>query len=165
MKYFLLIAWVIVAASCKRHTTTETLAVADSVKVEREHAPEINLFAIGGDTLRLGAIHERTILILFAPDCDHCQREATEISKHQELFKDYKLYFVAADQPPVIKGFSEKYGLSNWPNATFARGDIAPVMTAFKPTTMPAILIYDDHGFLVKRFDGETPVLNIVEFL
>lgn len=165
MRYFLLIAGIIVATSCKRQIPTEKLAVADSVKVEREHAPSINFYTIGGDTLRLDAIKERTILILFTPDCDHCQREADEISKHPELFRDYKLYFVAADQPPVIKGFSEKHGLANWSNAVFARGDIAPVMTAFKPISMPAIFIYDDQGFLVKRFDGETPVSNIVEFL
>jgi thiol-disulfide isomerase/thioredoxin len=132
---------------------------------KKEGLPAIDIVTTSGDSVKVNALEGRVILILFTPDCDHCQREAADISNHLDLFDGYKLYFVAAHTNDVLNDFAVKYNLSNKPNVVFSQGPIVPVVTLIKPTSMPTILIYGDDGSLVKRFDGETNVERIAEFL
>ncbi len=127
--------------------------------------PDIDIIATSGDTVKLSNLEGPLVLILFTPDCDHCQREATDISNHIDLFKDYKLYFVSAQTSAVMNEFAKKYNLLDKSDVVFAQGPILPVIKILRPTSMPTILIYDDEGVLVKRFDGETKVEDIKEFL
>ncbi len=127
-----------------------------------EGLPAIDIVTSAGDSIKVDHLDGRLILVLYNPDCDHCQRQATDISNHFDLFEGYKLYFVSAEQ----RGdFAEKYNLNNRSNVIFAQGAIVPVVKTLKPTSMPTILIYDDDGVLVKRFDGETKVADMAEFL
>jgi peroxiredoxin len=131
----------------------------------RERLPAIDIVTASGDSIEFSALTGRLILILFTPDCDHCQREAADISSHFELFEDYRLYFVAAQTNEVLNEFAVKYNLSDKPNVIFSQGPIVPVVKILKPTSMPTIFIYDENGLLVKRFDGETDVKTIADFL
>jgi len=59
-------------------------------------------------------IHElsgKIILILFQPDCDHCQREAKEIRENLDAFEGYSLYFISADPVVAIEKFGREYDL------------------------------------------------------
>jgi hypothetical protein len=127
--------------------------------------PPIDIITTGGDSVRISALKGPLVLILFTPDCDHCQREAADISNHFKLFEDYTLYFVAAQGGEVLQEFAVKYHLANKSNVVFAQGPIVPVIKIFKPTSMPTILIYNEDGVLAKRFDGETKVEDIEKFL
>jgi thioredoxin-related protein len=162
MRYIFFLACVAAFASCKKPVETRTAETSDSLK---ERLPLIDVFVTTGDTVRMNALQGRNVLIFFTPDCDHCQREAADIHNHLDLFKDYTLYFVASQSLEVVRDFAVKYGIDNKPNIVLARAEIIPVVTQLKPTSMPTILIYDERGFLVKRFDGETKVEDIAEFL
>lgn len=106
-----------------------------------------------------------SIIILFNTDCDHCQHEATEIKEKAEFFKEYQLYFIAADSIHQIQKFSQTYGLADKPNMHFGRAEFNDVFMNFGSIPTPAIYIYSREKKFVKSFLGQTPVEEIIKFL
>ncbi|HWA32590.1 MAG TPA: redoxin domain-containing protein [Cyclobacteriaceae bacterium] len=155
------LAFVACTPSSKREDSGKAHAQVDSTKT----LPKISVVTAEGDSVNLSTLNGPLMLILFTPDCDHCQREAKDISNHFKIFEDYTLYFVAAQTSDVLKEFAIKYNLTDKSNVVFAQGPIVPVMKLLRPTSMPTILIYNADGELVKRFDGETRVEDIEEYL
>jgi peroxiredoxin len=106
----------------------------------------------------------KNIIILFFPDCDHCQREATEIAERISSFETYTLYFVSINPFEEIIKFSEKYKLNNFSNVKFVQTTGNAVYTNFGSVATPSLYIYDN-GKLVKKFNGETKVDEILRYL
>src|SRR5687768_1589568 len=67
--------------------------------------PSMTITKLDGSEIDIRALKGKMILILFQPDCDHCQREAKEIREHIDAFKEYSIYFISADQIPAIEKF------------------------------------------------------------
>lgn len=103
------------------------------------------------------------VLILFFADCDHCQREAQDIQKNLDLFKDKTIQFISASELTEIQQFAADYGLSNQPNVHFGRTEVTEVHKNFGSVPTPAIYLYSADKRLIKSFKGETPVAEIAE--
>jgi hypothetical protein len=106
----------------------------------------------------------KNILILFQPDCDHCQHEAEDIEKRLGDFKDYKLYFVSSAPMPDIEKFATTYKLKGKENILFGNTAAENVLNHFGPIPAPSIYIYNDQQ-LKKSFEGQTDVGEIVSAL
>lgn len=106
----------------------------------------------------------KNILILFQPDCDHCQHEAEDIEKRLSDFKDYKLYFVSSAPMPEIEKFAATYKLAGKQNIFFGNTAAENVLNHFGPIPAPSIYIYNDQT-LKKGFEGQTDVGEIVNAL
>ncbi len=107
----------------------------------------------------------KTILIFYNPDCDHCQREAEEIHLRLDEFKAYTLYFIAASPDENVMQFATKYDLLGKDNVLFASAEVQEVVREMGPMDTPCLLIYSEERQLIKKFDGETPVEDIIKFL
>lgn len=101
------------------------------------------------------------VLILFFTDCDHCQREAQEIEKNLDLFREKNILFISAEEPQVIQKFAVDYKLSSQPNVRFGRAESADVYMNFGSIPTPAIYVYSADKRLIKSFKGETPVAEV----
>jgi thioredoxin-related protein len=110
------------------------------------------------------ALTGNTILIFYQPDCDHCQREAKEISDRLDQFKDFKIYFTTTESFEAMDRFASDYNLSGKPNVFFAQTSIDAILGTVGPISAPSIFIYQDQK-LVKHLDGETPVSEILKYL
>lgn len=130
-------------------TTTNDLPKMTVLTPDRTH---INLSQLKG----------KAILILFQPDCDHCQREAKEIRQHLDEFKDYSLYFISSDQLPSIEAFGKSYDLLGHGNVKFASTTVDDVIKNFGPIPAPSVYIYSDQK-LVKKFNGEVAIETILQ--
>ncbi|WP_168193944.1 redoxin domain-containing protein [Pontibacter sp. SGAir0037] len=119
------------------------------------------------DSTRIVAkdIKGKAVIVLFQPDCDHCQREAAEISEHLEAFKSYNLFFVSDAPLSQIKQFSEEYKLAGNDKVHFMHTATAFILETYGPVPSPSLYIYSDKGNLVKEFKGETPVKEIIQAL
>ena len=107
----------------------------------------------------------KTILIFYNPDCDHCQREAEEIRFRLDDFKNYTLYFIAASPDENVRLFAEKYDLLGKGNVLFAKAEVPDVIREMGPMSSPSLYIYSDKKQLIKKFDGETAVEEIIKAL
>jgi thioredoxin-related protein len=102
-----------------------------------------------------------TMIMVFSPDCEHCQHETEELKKHAELFKKIQIVMVSPIDHRFIRQFYEDYKLSEYPNITIGRDPGYFLGTFYKVRSFPSIFLYDKKGNFVKKFDGSTPVEEI----
>lgn len=126
--------------------------------------PKMTVTTSSGSSVNLYELKGNTILILFQPDCDHCQREAREIRQHLEEFKNYTLYFISADQLPSIQSFAESFDLTGHANINFASTTSESVLNNFGPIPAPSVYIYSEQR-LIKKFNGEVGIDKILQVI
>ncbi|MHA6246786.1 peroxiredoxin family protein [Pontibacter sp. CAU 1760] len=107
----------------------------------------------------------KTVLVLYQPDCDHCQREATQIQENLEAFEGYKVYFVSDAGFAQQRQFAETYKLADLKNVHFATTTINDILEQVGPIEAPSLFVYSEEGRLVKSFIGETPIEQILPVL
>jgi thiol-disulfide isomerase/thioredoxin len=105
------------------------------------------------------------VIIMFQPDCDHCQREAKQIHDNLAYFKDYHLYFLAAAAPVDVQRFANDYQLMKKPNVHFGITTVNEIINSYGPIDAPSLYIYSKDRKLVKKFNGETDIAVILKAL
>lgn len=155
-----LCCWIAILSCAPRNKKTEGSAIEkDSLKND---LPKISLTTLDGKKIATeNLLGHAVILILFQPDCDHCQREAEEIKKNIKSFEGYQLYFVSADSAEQVAKFASDYKLSEESNVSFATTKLQDVLSGFGPIPAPSLYIYNAAGNLVQKFNGETDI-NLV---
>ena len=161
-KFLLTIAVVTVLFACKKHSDQE--AREPMVEEKANDLPLMPLRIKGQSQKSAKELTGNTVLIFYQPDCDHCQREAKEISERLDQFKDYNIYFTTTESTEAIDRFAVDYNLSGRPNIYFAQTTLDAILATVGPISAPSIFIYQDQK-LVKHLDGETPVDEILKFL
>ncbi len=139
--------------------------VEETTKQEINELPYLSYQTLNGDTVSTRTLPGGSILILFNTECDHCQREAKEISEKIEAFKNYELLFIAADSVHKIDNFSKTYNLVDKPNVKFGRAEYQDVFMNFGSIPTPSVYIYSRERKFVKSFLGETPVEELIKYL
>lgn len=126
--------------------------------------PDLMLTLQNGDQLTTKTLQGKNIFVLFQPDCDHCQHEATEIEQRIDAFKDYTLYFISSSPMPQISKFAADYKLDNKKNVQFAWTSTEGVLNYYGSIQTPSVYIYSA-GRLVRSFNGQTGIENILSGL
>jgi peroxiredoxin len=130
----------------------------------RNDLPKMIITSVDESKINVHTLKEKTILILFQPDCDHCQREAKEIRENLNAFKEYTLYFISADQVAAVKKFGEDYDLAGRTNVYFATTTVDDVIKNFGGIPAPSVYIYTDQK-LAQKFNGEVTIEKILQAL
>ncbi len=158
------VALFVTATSCSSKSSKATEQIKEAPR-EKSDLPNITLIEEDGNQFSSATLSGNTILIFFGADCDHCQREAVQIHKNLKAFESYTLYFISMDPFPVIHKFANAYAISNQPNIRFLRADGRSVFSAMGNMSTPTICIFAGNKRLVKRFDGETKIEEILKLL
>ena len=159
---FVLVSLLITACSNNSKESKEAESSEQSENGGQNDLPTMTVTLLSGDHVDTRTLSGKTMIILFQPDCDHCQREAEEIRERISLFKDYKLYFLSADQPSAVEKFAIDYDLQNQANAFFAITTVEDILRNFGPVAAPLVYIYADRK-LVQKFNGETSIEKILQ--
>jgi peroxiredoxin len=133
--------------------------------IVKNDLPDMLLVRSDGTRLTARNLPGRVILFFFLPDCDHCQREARQISNNLSYFKNYSLYFVSTAPLPEQEEFVREYNLAGQPNVSFAQTSPEELYKHFGLFPTPTVYIYKEGGQLVKIFRDETPVEQIIAAL
>jgi thiol-disulfide isomerase/thioredoxin len=157
--------------------TVLLIAVMACTKKEREGAsslppipvpvndlPAMSITLLDGTTVDARELKGKNILVLFQPDCDHCQHEAEQIKTNLESFKEYAMYFVSSAPQAEIEKFAIDYQLKDIANIYFGITSSESVINNFGPIQAPSIYIYADQK-LVKDFSGQVDVSVIIQYL
>jgi thioredoxin-related protein len=102
------------------------------------------------------------MIMIFSPDCDHCQHEVKEILEKIELFKDAQILLVSHLDYHYIKTFYEEYNVASYPGITIGWDPSYFLGTFYNTRFLPAIFLYNKKGKFLKAFDGSVPVEKIV---
>jgi len=107
----------------------------------------------------------KVILVLFQPDCDHCQREAKEIHDNLNAFREYKIYFISTALKEDLEKFSIEYQFNEEASVHFANTSLDHVINSFGSIDAPSVFVYSAEGKLVKHLNGEVDISEILKVL
>ncbi len=106
-----------------------------------------------------------TVIIIFSPDCDHCQHATKELTANIGLFKKTQIVMASSLEYSYLKKFYEEYKIAEHPNIIMGRDPSYFFGTFFRVRSFPAIFVYDKKGNFIQSFDGSVPVEKIAEVL
>ena len=106
-----------------------------------------------------------TIIMVFSPDCDHCQHETKQLTANIALFKKAQIVMASPLDYAAIKKFYIDYNLADYPNIIIGRDPSYFLGTFYHIRSFPAIFVYDKKGNFVQAFDGSIPVEQIAAVL
>ncbi|MCJ8164068.1 thioredoxin family protein [Pontibacter sp. E15-1] len=127
--------------------------------------PAMPLSLMDGSRVMTKNLQGKTILVLYQPDCDHCQREATQIQENLQAFEGYTLYFISDADFALQQQFADTYKLAGQENVYFATATVNDILDQIGPIQTPSLFVYSAEGRLVKSFIGETPIEQILQVL
>lgn len=157
MKYFATLFLALILSACNSGT-------ADSTETQVSNdLPDIPVRLTNGSFRQLNMLNGKAIVVLFQPDCDHCQREAASMSENLESFKSYQVYFISSAPLPALQQFAGTYGLKDASNFYFGTTDVNNIIEKFGSIPTPSMYIYSENGELLKEFIGEAPIEEILE--
>jgi peroxiredoxin len=134
-------------------------------KASTADLPELAIKLKDGSRVNVKNLPGKIALILFFPDCDHCQREAAQIQKNIAGFKDYNLYFISSANFEDINHFAQTYQLANYKNVFFAKAEAQDVIKAFGPIETPTIYLFDKTGKMIETFSGEVAIEVVLKYI
>jgi peroxiredoxin len=124
--------------------------------------PQMFFVMLDGSHVKAKELQGNTVLVLFQPDCDHCQREAQQIKEHIEAFRNYTVYFVSMASMPELEAFAKKYELNGFSNVRFGTTDLQSILDNFGSVSAPSVYVYNGSGKLTAKFNGETDINKIL---
>ncbi|MCC9136071.1 peroxiredoxin family protein [Pontibacter silvestris] len=165
----ILIAAVLIGAGAfyglGKFSKSEAKSVSTPKETATNNIPWIQLTRLDGSKIVAHDLESNVVLVVFQPDCDHCQREAKEISEHLSSFKKYDLYFISDAEMDKLSQFAKDYKLHGENNVHFVQATANDIFNNFGAIPTPSLYVYSDNGHLEKSFIGETPIENIMNSL
>ncbi len=165
------LVWSCQSASSEQATQTKTVpSTADPIpslpaEPEKPKLPNFQVTDLNGKNFTTADLpkDKPTVVVIFHPDCEHCQAEATELKDHQEELKKANFLMLTWDAIPKIKGFMDKYQLKD----PIIAAQINPMTLAqvYGELSLPTIFIYNAKQELVQQVNGEGKVDAILMYL
>lgn len=102
------------------------------------------------------------ILMLFNPQCEHCQHETRELTKNIDKFKD--LYIVMATFAPFdsMMKFRAQYNLASFKNIVVGQDTHYFLPSFFNIRNLPFHAFYNKKKELISAFEGSLPLERIL---
>lgn len=159
----LLLVCVLAVTACNKPQETKTNE-QPSTTIAANDLPAMTITSLDGNQFSARNLKGKNIIIMFQPDCDHCQREAKQIGENINAFKDYQLYFVSSATREELQKFASEYILDKFSNVHFGSTSVNDVINTYGQIETPSIYIYDDRK-LVQKFNGEVEISEVIKHL
>ena len=158
MKLSFVFIMVISLGACHLRSTDKTLSAVSKM-------PAFKILSIDSstciDTKVLNPDYP-TIFMYFSPDCEHCQKETTEIIAHQDELRHTKIFLLSTDSLYIIKKFSQYYRLDTIKNIFVGQDFEYSFYKQYLPSETPYLAIYNKKQKLVKIYGGQTDISSII---
>jgi thioredoxin-related protein len=103
------------------------------------------------------------LIMLFSPDCNHCQHTAEEMYKNREQLKDIQIVMATLLSLSEMNSFMKKYKLDQMKNVVAGKDlyFILPPFYAIK--NFPYMAMYNKKGDLILGFEGSMPIEKVIK--
>lgn len=102
------------------------------------------------------------LLMIFSPECSHCQHEAEEMVQHKDEIKNIQIVMVTLHTITQMNEFATTYGLKALPNVVLGK-DVNFILPPFYGIrNLPYLALYDAKGDLIRTFEGSIPITNVI---
>jgi len=103
-------------------------------------------------------------LILFSPDCEHCQKETEELIDKIDSFKHIQIVMATFMPVDKIRVFYDNYKLDRFSNITVGYDMQLILATYYRISYTPFLAFYDKKGNLIEGFQGALPLTKVLEY-
>jgi thioredoxin-related protein len=97
----------------------------------------------------------------FNSECEHCEKQGSWLSKDIDLFDNLEVIFISFEEMDAIESYKNKFNFER-DNITFLQDTRLTFSDKFGVSEFPSIVLYTKNGKLIKKFEGETKVNEIV---
>jgi thioredoxin-related protein len=107
------------------------------------------------------------MLVFFDPDCKHCKDFTKDMVAGMESLKNVRIYMITtAHNMKMLREFYDNNHLGDYPNIMAVGRDVDFFYVPyFGVTRFPDIAIYSKRKKLIKHFQGEQPVSELVKYI
>jgi thioredoxin-related protein len=102
------------------------------------------------------------LLILFNPQCEHCQLETAAIIKHIDKFRHIQIVMATYAPFDSMMAFRERYQLANYKNIVVAQDTHYFLTSFFTIYSLPFLAFYNRKKELITVFEGSMPVEKVL---
>ena len=107
--------------------------------------------------------HQPVLIIIFSPECEHCQHETEELIANKKLLKNVQIIMVTLEPLWKMKEFISKYKLNHYTNMVIGK-DIYYILPSFYAIAkIPYMAMYNKKGNLITTHEGTMPVKKVIE--
>jgi thiol-disulfide isomerase/thioredoxin len=103
------------------------------------------------------------LIILFSPDCEHCQHETEQIIARINDFKKIEVVMATSMSFDLMKKFYQKYDLGRFENIRVGRDYQFILPSFFMIRNLPYLAMYDKKGKLLTTFEGTMKIDDILK--
>jgi thioredoxin-related protein len=103
------------------------------------------------------------LIMLFSPDCNHCQHTAEEMYQNREALKDIHIVMATLLSLSEMNAFMKKYKLNEMKNVVAGKdvNFVLPPFYAIK--NFPYMAMYNKKGNLILGFEGSMPIAKVIK--
>lgn len=108
-------------------------------------------------------MHKRkpTLLMIFSPDCSHCQHETTVLLKNFQHFRKTQVIMVTWLPFSDMMSFYRNYKIADYPQITMTWDPKFFFLPYYHVRTYPTLVAYDKNGNYVNTFSGEIQLKQV----
>lgn len=103
------------------------------------------------------------LLVMFSPDCDHCQHETEQIVANKNAFENIQIVMATTYPVSAMNAFAQTYGLDTMKNVVVGRDTYYLLPSFYEMHNFPYLALYDKKGKLIKTFEGSTGTDKVLE--
>lgn len=109
------------------------------------------------------AKNQPVLLMVFNPECDHCQHQTEQLLLDIENFKDIQIVFATPEDFDKMKAFNERYNLGKYSNIHVGRDTKFFLPPFYRMRNLPYLALYNRKGTLITTFDGNASTADLLK--
>ncbi len=103
-----------------------------------------------------------TIIMIFSPTCEHCQRQTKNIIDSMDKFKDIEIVMGTFQPFSEMKKFYKDYHIADYSNIKMGYDAKFDFPKYYKFSSLPFLALYDKSGKLITTFEGSQKVSTLM---
>ncbi len=107
----------------------------------------------------------QTLIILFSPDCGHCEHATKQILAKIDSFKNTQIIMVSNLSYDLVRKFYDKYKIADYPTIKVGVDKNYFLGSFYKLTSFPTIFLYNKKGKFKATFAANNTISNIIAIL
>ncbi|AQG78099.1 peroxiredoxin family protein [Spirosoma montaniterrae] len=143
----------------------QTLTAQTALSAQLRHRPNLSAVRFVRKPLPAMLHNKLTLIVLFDPDCEHCQYQAQQMRLRQADFAGAGLYWLTTQPLARAQAFARAYGLDSLNMMHVGTLTREEAYRAFGAAGVPHIFIYGANGQLQREYKGEVKVDALTKYL
>lgn len=156
---FLLISWTVFSQTNPSNNNTPAY-------MSNPNIPDFSLYKAPDSTAFTNEdLHKRkpTLIMIFSPECGHCQHTTTVLIQNIEHFKNAQILMTTWLPYSEMVKFYRDYKIANYPQITMGWDKKDFFLPYYRVQSYPDLLVYNKKGKFVKSFSGEINMKDVWE--